>query len=104
LIATASVLAGVLDRGDAIRVGEALALGLIMLSLVLLTGYSGQVSLCQMTFAGLGAYAMVKVGGGGNPFGLLAAAGLGAAVGAVIALPAIRLAGLYLALGTMAFA
>jgi ABC-type branched-subunit amino acid transport system ATPase component/ABC-type branched-subunit amino acid transport system permease subunit len=104
LVVVASVLAAALNQRDAIRVGQALGLGTIMLSLVLLTGYSGQVSLCQMTFAGLGAYAMAHAGAGGNPVGLLAAAGLGAAVGALVALPAIRLEGLYLALATMAFA
>ena len=81
------------------------ALGIVMLSLVLLTGYSGQVSLCQLTFAGLGAFAMSKVGGeGGAAVGLLAAVVLAAAVGALVALPALRLRGLYLALSTLAFA
>jgi branched-chain amino acid transport system permease protein len=56
-----------------------------------------------MTFAGLGAFAMSKVGGG-SFLGLLAAIGLAGAVGAVIALPALRLRGLYLALATFAFA
>ncbi len=82
-----------------------LALAIIMLSLVLLTGYGGQVSLCQLSFAGLGAFAMAKVGGGhGSLLGLLAAVGLAGAVGAVVALPALRLRGLYLALATLAFA
>lgn len=81
------------------------ALGIIMLSLVLLTGYGGQVSLCQLSFAGLGAYAMSKVGGThGSLLGLLAAVALAGAVGAVVALPALRLRGLYLALATLAFA
>jgi branched-chain amino acid transport system permease protein len=57
-----------------------------------------------MTFAGLGAFAMVKLGTDGSPLALVAAAGLAAAIGAVVALPALRLQGLYLALATMAFA
>ncbi len=81
------------------------ALGVIMLSLVLLTGYGGQVSLCQLTFAGMGAFAMSKVGGtGGSLLGILAAVGLAAGVGTLVALPALRLRGLYLALATLAFA
>jgi branched-chain amino acid transport system permease protein len=81
------------------------ALGVIMLSIVMLTGYGGQVSLCQLTFAGLGAFAMSKVGGtGGSLLGLLAAVGLTAGVGALVSLPALRLRGLYLALATLAFA
>jgi branched-chain amino acid transport system permease protein len=84
---------------------KGVSVAIIMLSLVLLTGYGGQVSLCQFTFAGLGAYAMGKVGGNGGSFlGLLAAVGLAAAVGIVVALPALRLRGLYLALATLAFA
>jgi branched-chain amino acid transport system permease protein len=104
LVVGAFVLSEVVDDANLLRLGEALALGLIMLSLVPLTGYGGQVSLCQMTFAGLGAFAMVKLGTGGSPLALLGAAGLAAAVGAVVALPALRLQGLYLALATMAFA
>lgn len=104
LVATATVLATVLGEGDLVRAGQGLALGIIMLSLVVLTGYGGQVSLCQMTFAGLGAFAMARVGVGGNPGGLIAAVALAGAVGALVALPALKLQGLYLALSTMAFA
>ncbi|HWE54323.1 MAG TPA: ABC transporter permease [Acidimicrobiales bacterium] len=81
------------------------AVAIIALSLTLLTGYGGQVSLCQMTLAGLGAFAMSKVGGThGSLLGVLAAIGLAAGVGAVLALPSLRLRGLYLALATFAFA
>ena len=62
-------------RGTSSAPGKGLALAIIMLSLVLLTGYGGQVSLCQISFAGVGAYAMAKVGGDGAVFGILAAAG-----------------------------
>jgi branched-chain amino acid transport system permease protein len=81
-----------------------MALGIAGLSLVLLTGYSGQVSLCQFAFMGIGAFVMGKVAGGGSVLGLLAATGVCAAVGALIALPTIRLRDLYLALATFAFA
>jgi branched-chain amino acid transport system permease protein len=104
LVAAVAVAAGLLAPGQVVTLGIGLAFGLICLSLVPLTGWGGQVSICQMTFAGLGAYAMFKVGNGGSWLGLLAAAGLAAAVGALIALPALRLRGLYLALATMAFA
>jgi branched-chain amino acid transport system permease protein len=104
LVGAAVVLSRVMGGADLIRVGQGLAFALVMLSLVPLTGYGGQVSLAQMTFAGLGAFAMAKVGANGNIFGIIAAAGLAAAVGALIALPALRLQGLYLALSTMAFA
>ena len=83
---------------------RALVLSFVLLSLVLLTGYGGQVSLCTLTFVGLGAFAMGKAGAGGSPLGLLAAIALSAAVGALVALPTLRLRGLYLALATFAFA
>ena len=57
-----------------------------------------------MTFAGLGAFAMVKVAADGAPIGLVAAVLVAAPVGALVALPALRLQGLYLALATLAFA
>jgi branched-chain amino acid transport system permease protein len=94
-----------LSTGNLSYATRGVSLAIIMLSIVMLTGYGGQVSLCQLTFAGLGAFAMSKVGGsGGSLLGILAAVGLAAAVGALIALPALRLRGLYLALATLAFA
>lgn len=104
LVAAAGVVSFLLTSADLIRAGQGLALGIIMLSLVLLTGYGGQVSLCQLTFAGVGAYAMAMLGGEGNIFGILAAGAAAAVVGGLVALPSLRLQGLYLALSTMAFA
>jgi len=85
-------------------VTSGMTLAIVALSLVLLTGYGGQVSLCQMTFLGVGAFTMGKVaGGGGSWLGLLAAVGVCAGLGVLVALPALRLRGLYLALATLAF-
>lgn len=92
-----------LSTADTINVGIGLCYAIIVLSLVPLAGWGGQVSLCQMTFAGLGAFAMARVGGG-SVLGLFAAIGLAGAVGAVLAAVVVRLRGLYLALLTMAFA
>ena len=89
----------ILDLG-----GVVMTLGIVGLSLVLVTGYSGQVSLCQFSFMGIGAFVMGKVAGGGSLLGLLAATIVCAGVGALIALPTIRLRDLYLALATFAFA
>jgi branched-chain amino acid transport system permease protein len=104
LVAIVAIGSGLLSSANLIRMGIGLATGLVMLSLVPLTGWAGQVSLCQMTFAGLGAFAMSKMGHGGSVLGLFAAVALAGAVGTLIALPALRLRGLYLALATMAFA
>ncbi len=103
LVAGAWFVTGLYDQAQLPRLGEALALGIVMLSLVPLLGYAGQVSLCSMTFAGLGAFTIVKVGADGAPLALLAAFALAGVVGVLVALPALRLQGLYLALGTLAF-
>lgn len=104
LVAAALVVAPVLSDYTLGVVGLGLALGIVMLSLVLLTGYAGQLSLCQLTFVGLGAFAMARVGGGDSVLGVVAAAALAAAAGVVVGLPALRVQGLYLALATLAFA
>jgi branched-chain amino acid transport system permease protein len=89
---------------DSVRLSQGLALALLLLSLVLLTGYGGLTSLCHMTFAGVGAFAMGHLGRGGSLLGLLAAVGMAAGFGLVLGLPTLRLRGLYLALATLAFA
>ncbi|HLX88619.1 MAG TPA: ABC transporter permease [Acidimicrobiales bacterium] len=104
LVAVTAVLASFLQGTNLVTLGTVLVLGLAGLSLVPLSGYAGQVSLCQFTFLGLGALAMHRVAGGDSVLGLLAAVGLCAAVGVVVALPVLRLRGLYLALATLAFA
>ncbi|MDT0202248.1 ABC transporter permease [Nocardioides sp. AE5] len=88
---------------DLLLVGTAATYAIVMLSLVLLTGYGGHVSLAQFTFAGVGALAYAKLDMP-NLTGLLLAALVAAAVGALVAVPVLRLTGLYLALATMAFA
>ena len=104
-LVAALVVSATLSSTNLSYANRGVALAIIMLSIVMLTGYGGQVSLCQLTFAGLGAFAMSKVGGsGGSLVGVLAAVGLAAGVGALVALPALRLRGLYLALATLAFA
>jgi branched-chain amino acid transport system permease protein len=105
LLVVATLLAGMFVTGNNLStLGLALTIGLGALSLVLLSGYGGQIWLCQFTFMGLGAWAMTKVGGGESVLGLLAAAGLCAAAGGILALPALRLRALYMALATLAFA
>ncbi len=96
-----SEILGDLDAVDASRI---VALSIVALSLVPLVGFAGHLSLCQLSFAGIGAVVMAHHGHGGNPMGLVAAAVVAGAVGALIALPAIRLGGLYFALATAAFA
>lgn len=104
LVAVGVLVSRVLPLNEIPLVSYGVAFAIVALSLVPLTGYAGQISCCQLTFAGLGAFAMARVAGDDSPLGLLAAIALAGAVGALIALPAIRFQGLYLALGTLAFA
>jgi branched-chain amino acid transport system permease protein len=98
------IAAAVLERGDVRRVTLALLTAFIMLSLVPLTGWANQISLAQITFVGCGAFALVEWGSSGNVATLLIAAAFAVPVGMLMALPALRLQGLYLALASMAFA
>ena len=84
----------------------ALATAVIFLSLSLLVRTSGQVSLCVIAFAAIGAATLshLTVDQGWPWFLALLAAGFVAVpVGAVLAIPAMRLSGLYLALATFGF-
>ena len=80
---------------------------LIALTLVVLTGWAGQISLAQFSFVGIGAFVAGHLAGDhGQHFLFAVLIGmLLAAVGAIIVgLASLRLAGLYLALATLAFA
>ena len=83
---------------------EGVAIGVVALSVVLLTGYGGQVSLAQYAFMGFGAWVFGALSPGGSILGLVGVAVVSAVLGAVVALPTLRLKGLYLALSTLAFA
>lgn len=105
LIAGAGVLAVLAPAADRLTWSKGLAYALIMLSLVPLTGYGGQISLAPMTFGGIAAWGWATWGGGsGALWAAVAAVALAAVVGALVALPALRLQGIYLALATLAFA
>jgi ABC-type branched-subunit amino acid transport system ATPase component/branched-subunit amino acid ABC-type transport system permease component len=84
---------------------SALILVILILSLGLLLRTSRQVSLCQYGFAAIGAAAMAHFTGAGIPWliALLLAALVAVPVGAFIAIPAIRLSGVFLALATLGF-
>lgn len=73
--------------------------------LMLLTGYTGLVSLGHAAFLGIGAYANAILLSEGLPFAVtLPAAGLITAfAGVVIGIPTLRMSGLYLAIATLAF-
>ena len=84
-----------------------LTLSIVLLSITLITGMAGQLSLCQATLAGVGAFTAAQLA---NHLGLnllvggLLGAVLAAAVAVLLALLSLRLRGLGLALMTLAFA
>lgn len=112
-IAQATVILSALGLGAILLFDRALRLSLyqsmtatiIVLSIVVLTGYLGQVSLAQAVFAGLAGFILGQLGAEtGIPFPLTPLlAALGAMVlGVLIAIPALRVRGIQLAVVTMA--
>ncbi len=75
------------------------------LGLMLLAGFTGQFSLGHAAFLGVGAYTQAVLTNAGLPFpiALVCAAGLSAAVGLVVGLPALRVKGIYLGMATLSF-
>jgi len=83
-----------------------LLFGVIMLSGVVVTGYAGQVSMAQFTFAGVGAVIAAEIASRRDvPFEVLLLVALIGAVpiGLLLALPAMRMRGASLAVVTLAF-
>ncbi len=75
------------------------------LGLMVLSGFTGLASIGHGAFLGVGAYVQAVLSAHGWPFPLAMAmaAGLSAAVGVVVGLPALRVKGIYLAIATLAF-
>lgn len=79
--------------------------GIVAVGLMLLAGYTGQLSIGHAAFMGVGAYAEAYLMGLGWPFPLSipTAMALSAAVGVVVGLPALRVKGMYLGIATLSF-
>lgn len=106
LVVGAVALPHVLGTEDSLKASAVLIFALVGLSIVVLTGWAGQVSLGQMGFVGAGA-AVTAVAteewGLDLALGLPLAAVAGALIALVVGLPALRLRGLFLAVTTLAF-
>jgi branched-chain amino acid transport system permease protein len=86
---------------------QGIALAIIYLSFTLVTGEGGLISLCQITLAGIGAFAAARLAAeAGWPVWLAILVGGVFAVpfGLLVALPSLRIGDLYLALLTIGFA
>jgi branched-chain amino acid transport system permease protein len=100
------VLPHLLGTSDSLKASAVIIYAIITLSVVVLTGWAGQLSLGQLGFVGVGgAVAALATGEWGFDITLaLLAGGLaGAAVAVIVGLPALRLRGLYLGVVTLAF-
>lgn len=95
--------------GGAYRYGvvTSMIFSVVALSLVLLTGFGGQVSLAQAALAGAGGYVLSRLSasaGLGFPWSLLVGTLAAGVIGLVVAIPALRIRGTQLAVVTLAAA
>ena len=108
LLAVVAVLPFVLSSAYTNLSSVILIYAMVGISLVILTGWSGNISLGQWAIVGVGALVTQKLAAGAAPpdfFIILVVAGLsGAAVSLLIGLPALRIRGLFLGVTTLAFA
>ena len=99
---------GILSSTRSLQLGAAVCTAAAALSLNVLMGYAGQISLGHGAFLGIGAFAsgLLTAKGPQAPFvvGLLAAAVAGGVFAFALGLPALRLRGLHLAIATVGFA
>ena len=106
-IALALILPALLSPFDQDQAALASITAILVVSVVVLSGYVGQVSFCQFSFAAIGAFTTgALVDGQGWSFWLAMPVGVIAAalVGVLVGIPALRLTGLLLAVLTIAVA
>ena len=108
ILATALVVTGVVTLQVSPRWADAFvttfAMGLVLLSVVVVTGYAGQLSLAQFALAGFGALVagrLIDAARWPFPAALLAGVVATAGLGALFALPAVRARGINLAIITL---
>jgi branched-chain amino acid transport system permease protein len=110
LLLVVLALEQVMDTNDMGSLTTGITYAIIALSLTLLTGYAGEINLAPVSFGAIATIIVFHLGLSGTgiaqritPWGLLLGMAVTAVVGGLIALPALRLRGLYLALATLAF-
>ncbi len=102
----AAALAYVVDNQTASALTTVAGFTLVALSVLVVTGVAGELSLGQFAFAGIGGAVSVRVAAHtGNFFaGVVAGCAAAALAAAAVGVPALRLRGLALAVTTLAFA
>ncbi|PZR78898.1 MAG: hypothetical protein DLM65_11855, partial [Candidatus Aeolococcus gillhamiae] len=106
LLVAALLVPRVSTFAQAFALSTIFAVGIAGLSLGVITGLSGQLSLGQFGIAAIGAWASWYTASqtGNFPLAMLAGGLAGAAASVIIGLPALRIRGLMLAVTTLAFA
>jgi branched-chain amino acid transport system permease protein len=104
LVGVVALLANLGPSDLSAHLVRGLVIGTIALSLVALTGLSGQISLTQYLFLGVGAFVAATAFGGNNVLGMLLGGLVSGVLGVLVALPSVRLRGLHLALSTFGIA
>lgn len=108
LACSAIVLLGLLTVSAGYRQAMIVSMvfALLALSVVVVTGFVGQISLAQLAFAGVSGFAVIRLDEFGMPFPLAAilAAGISMVLGILVGLPATRVRGMSLAITTLALA
>lgn len=86
---------------------QGMVYSVIFLSITVITGMAGQISLSQGAFAGMGAFGTTQLAheqGWPVLVAIVAGSVIAAIIGGLLAIPSLRLGGIYLSLGTLAFA
>jgi ABC-type branched-subunit amino acid transport system permease subunit len=103
-VPVASVLVVATGGGWRAAVIQSVVTACVLLSLVVLTGFVGQVSLAQAAFAGMGGFLLAKLLSATEvpfPLGLLFAGLVTVPLGLLVGLPALRIRGINLAIITL---
>jgi branched-chain amino acid transport system permease protein len=110
MVVVVILLRQLMSASDVTTFTLGMTFAVVALSLTLLTGYSGEMNLAALSFGAVGTMVVFHVGLHGHGlaarttvWGVAAGVAVTAVVGGLVALPALRLRGLYLALATMAF-
>jgi branched-subunit amino acid ABC-type transport system permease component len=95
------------DQSWVFVVTQAVIYATIYLSITVITGFAGQISLCQGAFAAIGGFTVFQLADRYDMSVMVAAvvgAAVAAACGALLSLPVLRLGGVWFAIATLAFA
>jgi branched-chain amino acid transport system permease protein len=95
------------DQSWVFVVTQAVIYATIYLSITVITGFAGQISLCQGAFAAIGGFTVFQLADRYDMSVMVAAvigAAAAAACGALLSLPVLRLGGVWFAIATLAFA